>query len=374
MGGLHPRRDPEDPLHVMMELLTGLGFTGVLGTNCEQSYDRYLTIGDELSVTTRLESVVGPKQTGVGEGYFVTTRNVWRDARGEQVATMLFRVLKFRPRAAGGTDQEFVLRPTVNRDSAYFWEGTAAGELRLQRCRQCGALRHPPGPACPACHALDPEHVVASGRGTLHSYVVHRHPPVPGYELPILIGLVDLEEGVRMVAAVTEVEPEAVAIGMPLEVGFRRIDDGLTLPVFRPAGTVETAPEPRPAAPAPEGEPLPPWTLPVTTTLVVSTALATRDFQDVHHDRDLARSYGSPDIFVNILTSNGLVERFVTDALGQDLDVRSISIRLGAPAYPGDTLTFTGAVTADDDGVLTVAVRGAVAAGDHVTGTVVVAR
>jgi acyl dehydratase len=215
---------------------------------------------------------------------------------------------------------------------------------------------------------------VASGRGTLHSYVVHRHPPVPGYELPILIGLVDLEEGVRMVAAVTEVEPEAVAIGMPLEVGFRRIDDGLTLPVFRPAGTVETAPEPRPAAPAPEGEPLPPWTLPVTTTLVVSTALATRDFQDVHHDRDLARSYGSPDIFVNILTSNGLVERFVIDALGADLDVRSISIRLGAPAYPGDTLRFTGAVTADDDGVLTVAVRGAVAAGDHVTGTVVVAR
>jgi len=105
MGGLHPRRDPDDPLHAMMTLLTDLGFTGVLGTNCEQTYDRTLRVGEEVTVTTRLESVVGPKQTGVGEGYFVTTRNVWRvvgpGGSGEQVATMLFRVLKFVPKERG---------------------------------------------------------------------------------------------------------------------------------------------------------------------------------------------------------------------------------------------------------------------------------
>ncbi len=78
MGGLHPNRDPNDPLHAMMTVLTDEGFTGVLGTNCEQTYDRYLRVGEEVTVTTRLESVVGPKQTGVGEGYFVTTRNIWR--------------------------------------------------------------------------------------------------------------------------------------------------------------------------------------------------------------------------------------------------------------------------------------------------------
>jgi acyl dehydratase len=122
------------------------------------------------------------------------------------------------------------------------------------------------------------------------------------------------------------------------------------------------------------GQTLTPWTLPVTPTLVVSTAIATRDFQDVHHDRDLAQSYGSQDIFVNILTSNGLAERYVTDALGHDLEVRSIKIRLGAPAYPGDTLTFTGEVTEVDGDQFTVSVRGAVALGDHVSGTVVVAR
>ena len=102
MGGLHPKRDPDDPLHSMMELLTAEGFTGVLGTNCEQTYERTLRVGEEVTVTTRLEEVVGPKRTGVGVGYFVTTRNVWRvacpDGPGEVVATMLFRVLKFVPK------------------------------------------------------------------------------------------------------------------------------------------------------------------------------------------------------------------------------------------------------------------------------------
>jgi hypothetical protein len=118
------------------------------------------------------------------------------------------------------------------------------------------------------------------------------------------------------------------------------------------------------------GDTLPPWELPITPTLVVSTAIATRDFQDVHHDRDLAQSHGSQDIFLNILTSTGLVERYVTDHLGHDTDVLGIAIRLGAPAYPYDTLTFTGSVASVEDGVAVVEVRGAVSLGDHVTGTV----
>ena len=78
-------------------------------------------------------------------------------------------------------------RPMINRDSQFFWDGTAVGELRIQKCNACGSLRHPPGPSCPDCGAFDRGHVVASGRGTVFSYVVHRHPPVPGKELPIVI-------------------------------------------------------------------------------------------------------------------------------------------------------------------------------------------
>ena len=236
MGGLHPRRDPDDPLHAMMTVLTEAGFTGVLGTNCEQEYVRPLRVGEEVTVTTRLESVVGPKQTAVGEGYFVTTRNVWR-VGDEEVASMLFRVLKFVPKQSSPQPDatDFVLRPQQNRDTAYFWEGTRVGELRIQTCNACGVRRHPPGPACPECGALDRGHVVASGRGTVFSYVVHRHPPVPGRELPILLVVVDLEEGVRMVGELVGTEPEKVEIGMPVVVDFQEIDDDLTLPVWRMA-------------------------------------------------------------------------------------------------------------------------------------------
>jgi hypothetical protein len=122
------------------------------------------------------------------------------------------------------------------------------------------------------------------------------------------------------------------------------------------------------------GTELPAWVLPVTPTMIVSTALATRDFQDVHHDRDLAVVRGSKDIFVNILTSTGLVQRYVTDWAGPRALVRGVSIRLGVPAYPYDDLTFTGSVTDTvavvDEERYVVSVRGSNSLGDHVTGTV----
>lgn len=118
------------------------------------------------------------------------------------------------------------------------------------------------------------------------------------------------------------------------------------------------------------GQQLPEWSLPLTPTTIVSTAIATRDWQDVHHDRDIAQAAGSKDIFMNILTTNGLVERFVVDWAGHDADLKGIAIRLGAPAYPYDTLTFSGRVAEVSDGIATIEVVGRVSLGDHVTGTV----
>lgn len=119
---------------------------------------------------------------------------------------------------------------------------------------------------------------------------------------------------------------------------------------------------------------LPEWSVEITPTFVVSTAISTRDFQDVHHDKARAIELGSKDIFVNILTSQGLVQRYVTDSLGYDIEIRSIDIRLGAPAHPGDTLVFSGEIESEADGVSTLKVRGDVAVGAHVTGTVVLKR
>lgn len=125
------------------------------------------------------------------------------------------------------------------------------------------------------------------------------------------------------------------------------------------------------------GADLPQWELAVTPTLIVSAAIATRDFQDVHHDRDLARQRGSKDIFLNILTSTGLAQRYVTDYAGPRALVRGVAIRLGVPAYPYDDLTFTGSVTEqlEEAGETRwrVAVRGTNSLGDHLTGTVTIA-
>ncbi len=118
------------------------------------------------------------------------------------------------------------------------------------------------------------------------------------------------------------------------------------------------------------GDELPTLEIPLTRTRIVATAIASRDYQDVHHDPGLAQERGSKDIFMNILTTNGFVGRFITDWAGPDAQLRSVKIRLGAPNYPGDTMVLTGAVTRKDGATVDVALRGANSLGDHVTGTV----
>jgi len=120
------------------------------------------------------------------------------------------------------------------------------------------------------------------------------------------------------------------------------------------------------------GDELPPLDIPLTRTLIIAAALASRDYTPVHHDHELAIAQGSKDIFMNILSTNGLVGRFVTDWAGPDAVLKKVAIRLGAPNYPHDTMHMTGTVTAKDDTTRSVelAVRGANSLGDHVTGTV----
>jgi hypothetical protein len=117
------------------------------------------------------------------------------------------------------------------------------------------------------------------------------------------------------------------------------------------------------------GTKLPPLELHGSPTFIVSTAIATRDYQDVHHDRDLAQAKGSKDIFVNILTDTGLVQRFITDWAGPTAVIKSIGLRLGVPWYAYDTVTFNGEVTDVTDELITVKVVGSNSLGDHVIAT-----
>ncbi|MFH9121436.1 MaoC family dehydratase [Streptomyces globisporus] len=124
------------------------------------------------------------------------------------------------------------------------------------------------------------------------------------------------------------------------------------------------------------GDELPPLEIPVTRTLIVAGAIASRDYQDVHHDAELAREKGSPDIFMNILTTNGLVGRYLTDHFGPTAVLRKVAIRLGAPNYPGDVMRLTGHITdirAGEPAEAVVQVTGDNRIGRHVTGTVTIA-
>ena len=124
------------------------------------------------------------------------------------------------------------------------------------------------------------------------------------------------------------------------------------------------------------GDELPPFDLPITSTVIVAGAIASRDFMPAHHDAEFARTQGAPDMFMNIMTTNGYVSRFISDWAGPEAMIRKIAIRLGAPAIPGQPLRFTGQVVqtndAGDECVAEVAIRAANELGDHATGTVVV--
>jgi uncharacterized OB-fold protein len=233
-------------------------------------------IGDRLLVRSIVESISDPKRTGLGTGRFLTTRMEFTAvpdaevpdaptnaqiaalaASGEPVATMRFRILKFLPPAAasalqaqqepqpqpaeavletekpGGTPRRTLRpRPAITPDNAFWFEGARAHTLLIQRCTSCGTLRHPPLPACGNCRSLDWDTLEAGGRGTLYSFVVVHFPQVAAFDYPLPIGLVELEEGTRVVANIDGFAPGALRIGQPLRATFVDFDDELSLPVF----------------------------------------------------------------------------------------------------------------------------------------------
>ncbi|MFI2370065.1 bifunctional MaoC family dehydratase N-terminal/OB-fold nucleic acid binding domain-containing protein [Streptomyces sp. NPDC018833] len=262
MGGLsgHGGRTPaQDELFA---LLDAAGFRSVVATDCEQEYLRPLRPGDRITFDAVIESVSRRKTTKLGTGYFITMRTKVRTG-GRTVGTHRFRILKYTPAAqparvlpaqparvqaaqpvrlpsaqyTSASRPAPVLRPrpVINRDNEGFWEGVAGHRLLIQRCGGCGRLRLPWLPGCGACGSPDWDTVAASGPGTVFSYVVMHHPPFPAFDPPYAVGLIELAEGVRFVSNVVGVPCDKVRIGMPVDLEFLRVDDGMVLPVFRAA-------------------------------------------------------------------------------------------------------------------------------------------
>ena len=236
--------DPRDKQKELHALFDARGFTGVVATNTEQEYTRYLKMGDEIRARTVIESISEQKATGLGIGYFINTRTTFVDQDGEEVGWLTFRVLKFQIDAAPATTDAAApaapsrpqrLKPGLAHDNQWWWDCVDKGELAIQKCSSCQALRHPPRPMCGECQSSDWEYVFSSGQGTIHSYVVIRHPEVPGYTYPLVVAVVDLEEGTRFVGNVVDLEPEEVEIGMAVQASIELVDDEMKLPIFRRA-------------------------------------------------------------------------------------------------------------------------------------------
>jgi uncharacterized protein len=227
MMGLGGVRPDDDPLGKIIELFDDAGYIGVVATNCEQTYHRYLRPGEDVSVAAELTDVVGPKQTALGEAFFITQTITW-SVGDEDVAEMMWRIMKFIPadKAQAATspvpedlDADSMMRPATSKDTQFFWDGVKEHELRIQK-RGDGTLQHPPVPALWQDKELATDYVVASGNGTVFSFVVHHAPKVPGRTLPFVIALVELDEGVRMLGELRGTDPETVEIGMPVRATY----------------------------------------------------------------------------------------------------------------------------------------------------------
>ena len=250
MEGFHTNNYPpgstrENPYEVL-KLFESHGYQSVVAVNSELTFERNVRPGEKLYYTTRLDAVGDEKTTGLGTGFFVTlvmSYFVEHKSGDEAVGQLLFRVFKFRPatdhsvKADAPKEQAAVQRPKpgMSDDTRFFWEGCAAGKLLIQRCTQCQTLRHPPAPVCMACHSFDWDSVQASGRASLYSFVIMHYPEVAPFDHPNPIGLIELEEGVRLVAGLAGVKREQLRIGQPLQLEFQTFDGELTLPLFRPA-------------------------------------------------------------------------------------------------------------------------------------------
>ncbi|VEG57988.1 putative nucleic-acid-binding protein containing a Zn-ribbon [Mycolicibacterium aurum] len=244
MMGLGGVRPDDDPLGKILELFDEAGYVGVVATNCEQVYHRYLRPGEDVSVSAELTDVIGPKRTALGEGFFITQKITWHcgDDEDNPVAEMMWRIMKFRPADQDQSpttaatipddlDPDKLMRPASSRDTKFFWDGINAHELRIQR-RPDGALQHPPVPAVWQKKDAEVDYVVASGEGTVFSYVVHHAPKVPGRTLPFVIALVELDEGVRMLGELRGVDCADVQIGLRVRATYIDFPDSDISPAW----------------------------------------------------------------------------------------------------------------------------------------------
>ena len=240
---MKPYTPGEQPRMEVLDLLDAAGFVGVAATNSDIEVKRYLKPGEYLNEEVVVTDISPPKETKLGLGFFVSYKWIYRVDSGEEVGSVLFRIIKFKPpkkdptggpKAPDASGKPRWPRPAMTRDNLFFWEGVKEKKLLVKKCAGCGYVMHPPTPMCPKCGSFEWHTVESTGRGTIHSFVVMHHPQIPPFQYPNPIVLVDLEEGWRFTANMRDAKPEDIKIGDPVEIEFVEVEPGYLLPAFRP--------------------------------------------------------------------------------------------------------------------------------------------
>ena len=257
LSGLHKNNYPEgsttDNPYQVLQMLEEQGLPAVVAVNTELDFKRYLRMDERLYYTSAITDISEEKATGLGVGYFVTQMQTYysvNEAGGDDecVGSMMFRLFKFKPThapkpieegqgAASAVPKIGRSTPGISPDTQFWWDGVNQGKMLIQRCKACNTLRHPPGPACPECQSFEWDALESKGQGHIYSFVVMHYPEVPPFEHPNPIGLIELDEGTRLVGQLLGLKPNEYKIGQRVQVEFNTFNEGsMTLPQWRVMG------------------------------------------------------------------------------------------------------------------------------------------
>lgn len=235
---------PSDGLSDLVAFFDKHGFSGSLGTNVDQEYFAEAKLGDAIFEDAIIEEITEQKSTARGVGYFLQTLAKFTNQDGELIGTQRFRVFKFIPpdappqaaAAGGGAELEIPTRIQAPRgtDNAWWWDACDEGKILIQRCSGCQSLRHPPRPMCGECQSTEWDSIESTLDGEVYSFVEMHYPKFPGYQYPLIVGVINLAEGTRIVANIVGVDSDAVKIGMKLKGKVEQIDEKSMLPQFYP--------------------------------------------------------------------------------------------------------------------------------------------
>lgn len=231
-----------DDLYEILQILDSYGYEGVMAVSYDQTFHKYLQEGDQAHHYSSIVNITDLKSTAMGKGFFITQHAEFLDQNEELFAEAFITYFKYLPQKkpkgastqSSGVKKINRVHPVENHDHEHFWQGLRDGKLLIQKCDNCGTLRHPPQPMCEECQSTEWSTIESTGEGEVYTYTVMHYPEIPPFDYPNIIVLIDLKEGVRITSQLMDCKPDDVEIGMKVKMKITEVQEDMSLPLFYP--------------------------------------------------------------------------------------------------------------------------------------------